>query len=63
MQQWVTWVIELVSIMMEEQLDKCENIVYVGQPRPLFCLFPFFSHSKFTEKLQTSAGFELGLSK
>ena len=33
----------------------------MGQHRPLFCLFSVFSTTIFTEKLSTSAGFELGL--
>ena len=36
---------------------------YLGQPRPLFCLFLFFSSTNYTEKLQASAGFELGSSQ
>ena len=35
----------------------------MGQPEPLLCGFSFFSNTKFTEKMQASAGFELGLSE
>ena len=51
MQQYVVGVIRVGSRGI---------LTNVGQPRPLCCLFLFFSKTNFRYKIKASAGYELG---